>query len=107
MIGFFAFLFITILCSCLVFGCYRANHLQTSETSGYSTTILLAMLSAFISTILFQVVGYLVVGYLDPFFLIALIGGWIISFIISLIIGFLFLPSEEEKRRRKSENNGK
>ena len=68
MIGFFAFLFITILCSCLVFGGYRRFHRQASEFSGNIITILLAMLSAFISTILFQVVGYFVVGYLDPFF---------------------------------------
>ncbi len=99
MTGFLAFLFITILCSCLIFGSYRIWHRQVSEYSGYTITVLLAMLSAFISTILFQAVGYLVVGYLDPFFLIALIGGWIISFIISLIIGFVFLPSAEKKTK--------
>jgi len=97
MIGFLAFLFITIFCSCLVFGSYRRWHRQASELSGYIITILLAMLSAFISTILFQVAGYFVVGYLDPFFLIALIGGWLVSFIISLIIGFVFLASGENK----------
>ena len=99
MIGFLAFLFNSILWSCLVFVSYRAKYLQASESSRYITTILLAMLSAVIATIIFQVVNCIIVGYLDPFFLMVFIIGLVLSFTISLIVGFLFLPSEEKKTK--------
>ena len=39
-----------------------------------------AIISATLSTFVFQFIGYLIMGYLDPFFLIALVGGWIAVF---------------------------
>ncbi len=48
--------------------------------------LVVAILAATISTILFQMIGYFVTGYLDPFYLIALVSGWLISFILSLIM---------------------
>ena len=86
LISLFVFLAITISCSCLIHGyCKR-----------YFTA---AILSGFFSTVLFQAIGYLVLGYLDPFFIIALVGGWIASFVISLFVGSLFLAVR--KRREK------
>jgi hypothetical protein len=49
-----------------------------------------SILAAFDSTILFQIVGYFVLGYLDPFVLIALVIGWFVAFIVSLIVGLVF-----------------
>lgn len=56
-----------------------------------------AILAATISTVLFQVFGYFIMGYLDPFFLIALIVGWLVSFPVCLVVGLLFLKRERGK----------
>ncbi len=55
------------------------------------TYILAAILSACIASISFQSFAYVVVGYLDPFFIVALLVGWLIGFFISLLIGIPFL----------------
>lgn len=44
----------------------------------------LCALSAMICTVTVQIIGFLVTGYFDPFFFIALIVGWVIAFIASL-----------------------
>jgi hypothetical protein len=44
-------------------------------------------LSAFVATLLFQIAAFLRLGYLDPFFLIAVAVGGSISFVIALVVG--------------------
>jgi len=48
------------------------------------------VLSAVVSSVLFQIFAYFHAGYLDPFFIIALIVGAAAAFVISLIVGLPF-----------------
>jgi hypothetical protein len=63
--------------------------------------LLSATLSAILVSILFQVIGFLVLGYLDPFFFIAFVNTLIISFIISILVGvpFVFLRKKAKTNR--------
>lgn len=49
-----------------------------------------AFFSSVTTAVCFQFLGYFVVGYLDPLFIVALIITWLISFIIALLIGIPF-----------------
>jgi len=49
--------------------------------------IVACFLSAFVATLLFQMAVFLRVGYLDPFFPIAVAVGGSISFVIALVVG--------------------
>lgn len=49
--------------------------------------IIACFLSAFVSTVLFQIAAFLHLGHLDPFVLIALPVGGSISFVIALVVG--------------------
>jgi hypothetical protein len=73
--------FIALICLCIACG-----WLMHSLIHRYWVA---SILSAFVSTILFQVIGYFILGYLDPFFLIALTVGWFVAFIVSLIVGLV------------------
>ena len=46
--------------------------------------------SAFVTAILFQLVAYLHLGYMDPFFLIALVTSFVLALIIACFVGLLF-----------------
>ncbi len=52
--------------------------------------MLATVVSATIATILFQVLAYLHAGYLDPFFLIAVVVGWCWDCLIAFVIGIPF-----------------
>jgi len=56
------------------------------------------MLSALISTVIYQVLSYLEGGYLDPFFMIGLVTGTFIALSISLVVGIPFLVYRKRKR---------
>ena len=56
-------------------------------------------LAAVVASILYQVVGYFILGYLDPFFMIAFTISLAVSFTISVIIG---LPFAINRKKRKS-----
>ena len=88
LMAFSIFLLITVICSLLIHGYLKRYFIGS-------------ILAAFISTAIFQVLGYLVVGYLDPFFLIALVSGLCISFIVSLIVGLPFLYFGKRRTRVK------
>ena len=61
---------------------------------------LLASLAAAVSsTILFQIINFLHLGYLDPFFLIATFFGGGIAWGVALIIGIPFLIKRRAKER--------
>jgi len=53
--------------------------------------LLASVLSAIVSAVIFQIIGYFVLGYLDPFVIIALITGAMVSFVIALLTGLPFL----------------
>lgn len=53
--------------------------------------LLALIISAIIATISFQIAVYIHVGYLDPFFIIALFIGGLIALGISAIIGIPFM----------------
>lgn len=57
------------------------------------------ILSAFLSVVLVQVVAYIDLGYLDPFFLMAVATSSVAAFVISAIVGMFFKVS-----RNKSAN---
>jgi len=48
-----------------------------------------SLISAAGTNIIFQMIGYFVLGYIDPFIFIALVVGSIIAFIVSLVIGII------------------
>jgi hypothetical protein len=51
--------------------------------------IIASLLAALASAISFQIIGYFVIGYLDPFVLIALVTSFAVSFVMALFVGFL------------------
>lgn len=53
----------------------------------YRRYIIACLLSAFVATLLFQIAVFLRLGYLDPFFPIAVVVGGSISFVIALVVG--------------------
>ena len=59
-------------------------------------------LSAITVSVLFQIIGYLVVGYLDPFFIVATIGGGVVAWIIALVVG---IPVFYVKRTKERSND--
>ena len=85
--GILIFLGIAITCSLI-------SHLIIKRIS------LAIFLAAISSAIIFQIVVYLLAGYRDPFYIIALITTFIIAFIIALIISVPF----KIWRRTENEN---
>jgi len=55
-------------------------------TKSNVTTMILAPL---ISCVLYQIIGYFIQGYWDPFLVIAIVVSYVISFIMSIIVLFL------------------
>ena len=49
-----------------------------------------SVLAAIVSSICFQIIGFFVLGYLDPFFLIALFMGALVAFVLALLAGVPF-----------------
>ena len=62
--------------------------------------LLACILIAVSSSILYQVIGIFVLGYLDPFFYIALAGSAVIAFGIAVVAGlpFAYLRFKEDRR---------
>ena len=60
-----------------------------------------SILSALAASLLFQVIGFFVLGYLDPFFLIAFTFSLVISFPISILIGILFVYHRKKANKNK------
>jgi hypothetical protein len=56
----------------------------------YPRFVLACLFSAVAATVLFQAVCYLQLGYIDPFFPVAVAVGGSISFIVALGVGALF-----------------
>ena len=58
-----------------------------------------SVLAAVVASLLFQAVGYFVLGYLDPFFMIAFTISLAVSLTISVIVG---LPFAIDRKKRKT-----
>jgi membrane protein DedA with SNARE-associated domain len=67
--------------------------------AGIKKYIFASVLSAIVSSVLFQIIGYFVLGYVDPFFIIALFTGALASFLIALLTG---IPFAVIRRRSKT-----
>ena len=52
--------------------------------------VLACLLSSIITSVTYQLIGIVVLGYLDPFFMIAFMNTTIIAFIIAVIVGIPF-----------------
>ncbi|MFA5780091.1 MAG: hypothetical protein WC947_08125 [Elusimicrobiota bacterium] len=59
--------------------------------TGTKKYIYASLKSAIASSILFQIIGFFIIGYLDPFFIIALLPESVLALIIALLIGLPFL----------------
>jgi len=64
--------------------------------------LLAAATAAGIATVTFQLLVRLQLGYLDPFFPIALVGGGALAFIIALLAGLL--PLVRPRRKTNSDD---
>jgi len=64
--------------------------------------LLSSFLSALSASVLYQVIGFFVIGYLGPFFFIAFTNTLIISFFVSVIVGIPF----SYFRKRAKTNSG-
>ncbi len=55
-----------------------------------------SFISAIIAAIAFQILNYFIVGYLDPFFIVAIIITGLIGFLVSFLIGLAFSYRRKE-----------
>jgi hypothetical protein len=49
--------------------------------------IIACIVASIVSSISYQLIGFVILGYLDPFFLIASVIGAIVAFLIALLTG--------------------
>ena len=62
--------------------------------------LLSSLLAALTASISFQIIGFFVLGYLDPFFFIAFFFSLIISFIVSLLVGLLLVYYRKKANKK-------
>ena len=66
------------------------------------TKYLLACISSSIATVsIYQILGIMIIGYLDPFFIYGLIAEIIVSLIIAIFVGIPFLYFRFKKSRNE------
>lgn len=63
---------------------------------------LASVIAAAVASLLFQVAGYLVQGYLDPFVLIALVVSFLVNLAIALLIGVTFRVVRRQKTQQRT-----
>ena len=90
LISIIVFLLLTLISS--IFFHYKIKNIFISS-----------ILAALVTSIIFQVFGFLVLGYLDPFFLIAFIASLLISFLVAMLIGIPFLRHREKGNNSNNE----
>ncbi len=83
--------FIAIITFCLI--SIGISYLFHKKVKKY---IFACLFAAIISSLIYQLIGFLVLGYLDPFFLIAFIGGAAIAFVIAMLTGIPFVCKRKE-----------
>ena len=52
--------------------------------------LLISLVAGALSSLIFQIVGFFVLGYLDPFVVVAFVLGLLAGTAISILIGFVF-----------------
>jgi F0F1-type ATP synthase assembly protein I len=82
----FIFFILLSICSALLF--YRI----------ISNYFIAWFVSAFLTSLVFQIVGYVVIGYWDPFIIIAFFIGLFLALIISAIVGVLVKKHRDQKK---------
>jgi hypothetical protein len=74
----------------------------------FVTDYILAVLGATVSSVIvFQVVAFIYAGFLDPFFIIAMITTGIVSFIIALVIGAVMKWLKRHDKLKEAPQSGK
>jgi membrane protein DedA with SNARE-associated domain len=63
-----------------------------------------SVLSAITASVLFQIIGYFVEGYLDPFFIVAAIVGGVVALIIAFVVGIPVSYFKKKKERRNDDH---
>ena len=63
--------------------------------------IFACILAALISSVIYQLIGYFVLGFLDPFFLIALATGAGVAFLLALLTGIPVVYNRKRNERKK------
>ena len=64
--------------------------------------ILASFGAAMIASVVFQCVIYLQLGYLDPFFMIALVVGGVVALVVAAIVGIPFLWVRRKKQHEST-----
>ena len=62
-------------------------------------------LAAITASVLFQIIGFFVEGYLDPFFIVAAIVGGVVAFVIAIVVG-IPVSYFQKKRERRNDDYG-
>jgi hypothetical protein len=50
--------------------------------------LLACVMAGILSSVIYQIIGFIVIGYLDPFYLMAFYFGTVIAFFTAMLIGF-------------------
>lgn len=58
--------------------------------------IFACLFAAIISSVIYQLIGFFVLGYLAPFFIIAFIGSTVLAFVIAMLTGIPFAYKRKE-----------
>ncbi len=63
-----------------------------------------SFLSAITASVLFPIIGYFVEGYLDPFFVVAMVVGGVAAFIMAIVAGIPVSRLRKKKERRNDDS---
>ena len=83
----------------LAFFIFSVTGILISVASHYiiRTYFLAAVVATIIIVIAIQVMSYIQLGYLDPFYKIAMITSGAMAFVLSLVVGLPFLRSRKKR----------
>jgi hypothetical protein len=62
--------------------------------------IIACVVSSIISSVTYQILGIIVVGYLDPFIILAFLNSLGVSFTIAVIVGIPFIYARSKARKK-------
>lgn len=82
----------------LIIFCFISISIAYLSHKKINNFFLASLWAAIISSILYQLIGFIILGYLDPFYLIALAGGVVIAFLIALLIGIPVVHNRKKQR---------
>ena len=88
---------VTFIAICIIVNMALNKHIQNIFAA--------AVCSATLTAVLYQIIGFLVVGSIDPCFIVAFAARWVIAFFISFALGLLV--TLQYARCKKNEKFGK